>query len=167
MSILAAMGLARLTQKVFANVFTRAIFLILFITLITTSAWHYNSGVFAYYENPHNHARLHPDELAGILWMRDNLSPDSFIITTLNNRHSEWVRALTPFLWQPLSENDEFLINPVGDRSDSPTYNKLKYVAFFTNTEEVKGKFIDNPDKFPLVYSNNVMAIYNVPPRKK
>jgi len=163
-TILSSLAIIHITRLVFPNRIWQALFLVIFISIILTAAWRDNSQVYSFYENPDNYARPHPDEIVAINWMKNNLSADSIIVTTNKNRHSEWIPVLTNMQWLPVSENDDFLSNPVGDASYSPTYNQLKYVVFFLQREIVRGKFVEFPDQYPLVYSNANVAIYNVPP---
>jgi|GEM_PF-2736111 hypothetical protein len=165
-AMLAAIGLSHIIKSVFLSTTSRATFLLVFIALVSVSAWRSNMNVFEFYENLDNNSRVHPEEIAAMYWIRDNISPDSFIITAINSRHAEWLPALTYKQWLPLSENDSFMSNPTGDNNESPTYHKLKYVAFFKFHQNVPSVFTENPLDYPLIFSNDALDIFNIPPQK-
>ena len=166
-TILSAIGLSHIIQTIFSKTITRTLFILIFISIISASAWHANMNVFSFYENPDNYARLHPKELSAIYWMRDNLSPNSQIITVNKNRHAEWIPSLTRHEWLPVSENDNYFSNPDNVPNESQNHDKQKYVAFFTLRENITPSYLQNPDKYPRVFSNKAITIYNIPSSTK
>jgi len=108
---------------------------VLFFGLLALPAWQQAKMTYEYYEIPDNYARLHPLELAAIEWMRDNLSADSKVLTSNINRHTEWIEALTPLRWTPLSENSPLLAHQPPPNAHPS--NRLTYVMFLLNREDV------------------------------
>ncbi|OGY42740.1 MAG: hypothetical protein A3G57_03235 [Candidatus Andersenbacteria bacterium RIFCSPLOWO2_12_FULL_45_8] len=163
-SILASLSLSHIIQTVYKSNFSRVLFSLVIVAYFCTAAWISNSRVYRYYENPANYARLHPDELAAMYWLRDHLTKNSYITTSDKNRHTEWLPVITSLQWLAVSPDDESLINPTNDQIDSLTYRKQKYVAYFTQRENIPTPVLESPGRYPLVFSNQSVAVYHVPP---
>lgn len=162
-TILASLSLPHIIQTVYKSNFSRILFSLVIIVYFCTAAWISNSHVYRYYENPSNYARLHPDELAAMYWLRDHLALNSYITTSDKNRHTEWLPVITSLQWQAVSPDDAALANPTNDRIDSITFRQQEYVAYFTRRENIPVSVSQSPDRYPLVYSNQSVAVYQAP----
>lgn len=162
-TILASLALPYIIQTVYKSNLSRTLFSVVIIAYFATAAWISNSRVYRFYENPANYARLHPDELAAMYWIRDHVDQNSYITTSDKNRHTEWLPVLTSLQWQAVSPDDSSLANPTNDRIDSLTFRKQKYVAYFTRRENIPASVSGSPDRYPLVYTNQSVSVYQVP----
>lgn len=162
-SILTSLALPRLLATVFPGHILRLFFALLIIAYFTAATGTNNYRVFRHYENSDNYARLHPEELSAMQWIRANLPANSYIITSSKNRHTEWLPVITFLPWFALSPDDASLSHPTSDKIDSAMYSRTKYVAFLTRRENIPDNILMSPDRYPLIYANKSFALFRVP----
>ncbi len=156
----AAMAWERITAVLFKYANVRLIVHVVFFLSLAAAAWQHNAAVYAYYESPSRYARLHPDELAAILWLRDNLPSNSLVITSNLNRHSEWIPALTDLVWQAQSDGAPGLLTCVSpEQAASNDAKRPTYFVYFLNRESVPEKITK---LCPEVYRNNGAVVIKV-----
>lgn len=128
----------------------RHIFAALILLSIYIPGWTAAASVFAHYESPSKYARIHPDELSALEWMNNNLPPQSTILSTQENRHSEWIPILTRHQWKSvhgkisaeLLRDDQFThVIYLKKREGVPTYVR---------------------DHFSVVHETDAAAIFNL-----
>lgn len=130
-------------------------FTVTFFATVSLAAWQENARVYAHYDSPSRYARLHPQELAAIAWMKDNLPAGSFIASSQANRHTEWIPILTPHRWQGLEPEE------LEQLSESETYTHL---LFFTKREKVPPRYVDHPDHYPIAFQNEAAVLFGLHP---
>jgi len=108
--------------------------------------------VFNYYESPSRYARLHPEELAAIDWMKNNLPSSSFIVSSEINRHTEWIPILTSLRWHGLP--DDLTLSKL----DSQKYTHAIYLK---KREPLPPEV---RDRFSIIYDTKAAAILKLNP---
>lgn len=156
----AALAWHELNTTIFRREPLRLIFYLLFFLTLAGTAWQHNATVYAYYESPSKYARIHPDELAAIKWLSDNLPQEGMVYSSNINRHTEWIPALTSLRWHPFSDsslmlNGQETLTAVEDGvTQSPVY-----FIYFLNRESVPEKIYS---LYKEIYRNNGAVVFKV-----
>lgn len=163
LSLGAAFSWPWLIRHIFSYTWLRVGLTCAFFATLGAIVWQSNAQVYAYYESPSRYARIHPDELAAIAWLRDTLPADSSIYSTIATRHTEWIDVLTPHQWLPLSSQSaiEEVMQPVLLQTKPPV--GVSYFVLFLRGENLPDIIRDNPEIFPTVYHNDSTVIVQVP----
>ena len=151
---LASLGMTILLRRLSPSPLLRFAITVFLFTAIATPAWVSAAHIYAYYNDPKNYARLHPQEYEAIRWIEENIKEKSTITTGISNRHTEWIPALTIHTWLPVANiNDYSLIAPA---------QKGEYIVYFTAREDISQAAVVDP-RFTRIYQNDKAAIYALP----
>lgn len=129
-----------------------------------TQVWAKNIPIYKFYEAPINYARLHPDELAAIEWMRDNLPAESFVVSTRINRHSEWIPILSGYTWEGLETSSPLFTSRADSVADYAAQKGYTHAVFFHHRESMADTFQGYDNRFPVVYQNKGVTIVSLSP---
>lgn len=122
----------------------------LLVLSIYLPGWTAATAVFAHNESPSKYARIHRDELAALKWMDENLPPQSTILSTQENRHSEWIPILTRHQWQGVHGTiPEHLLQD----------GQFTHVIYLKKREGVPQHVRDN---FSVVHETDAAAIFKL-----
>ena len=151
--LLAAMGLPYVL-RIISRSYLRGLIAITLILSLSVAIWHYNATTYAAYENPQQYRRIHPDEAAAILWLKETVPHQAVIYSTEINRHSEWIPILSHHRWVPFRPGEERLIVKAHDGD--------RFLLYFLKRESVPEEIINNPTQFPIVYNHGQAIIFRV-----
>lgn len=148
--LLSSIALPRLLTTAIPYKWLRLIFTALMLLSIYIPGWSAATAVFAHNESPSKYARLHRDELAALDWMDKHLPPQSSILSTQENRHSEWIPILTPHQWSGIHG---------AIPADLLVDDQYTHVIYFKKREPVPSHVRDN---FSAVYETDAAAIFSL-----
>ena len=156
-----AIGLSELTKQLLPRA-TQLTAILLLCASLTAASWHENKPVYVFYESPSKYARLHPDELEAITWLKGNASHNDIVISTRANRHSEWIPILSHVTWTAYTSNGD-----PWDLPESSFLNFLKdqgvtYIVIFKHRESVDDVLGEKVDLFNMVFENKGSVIYEL-----
>lgn len=161
--ISAALAWPAVLGKTFRQPLARISFgALLFISLFAIT-WRNNTQVYSFYETPEHYNRLHPDVLAALGWMDEQLPVGSYLITTAANRHSEWIPVLTKHQWREINPADPLLQLEGQALSSKAQDEEATHIAFFPYREDVPQEYLNHPEWFPIVFQNNSAVIMSLP----
>lgn len=120
--------------------------------------WDNNSRVYAFYESPARYARIHPDEIAAISWMQNNIPAASNVVASISNRHSEWIPALSSLNLISMPENKIMLRKAGYDISED---SQVKYFIFFLRRESVPKYMLIDPERYRVIFQNKGAVVIN------
>ena len=138
-------------QVLVKNWLTVTVFIVLFASL-GISVWNENAPRYRFYEAPGNYGRLLLGEEASILWLKNNVPPNSHIYSTIANRNTEWIPALTLLTWIPFEPDPVQQIKNHQDQAHS-------YVVYFKQREKVPPQYLNDPSHYKIIYQNNSAII--------
>lgn len=130
---------------------------VLLFTFLGLSTWNHNTQIYAFYESPSRYARIHPDEIAAIEWAGTHLPPDSSLVTSTVNRHSEWIPVLTNLHW--LGKEERELLDKDYLESLKSSRDQV-YLMFFLRREPIPPIVEHNPQEFIPIFRNNGVVIF-------
>jgi hypothetical protein len=162
-TIAAGLALPRLLASAFRHPLSRSLCALLLFTSLASLTWRDNSSVYAFYENPKNHARLHPDVAAAFTWMKDNLPPDSFIASTAATRHTDWIPILAARTWQEVNASHDLLTKKETELIAAAVASPFSHIVFLTDHEGIPEGLAARPDTFPIVFANDTAIIFQLP----
>lgn len=131
-AILFAFAWPYLMNLIFTNTKLRSTFTALFFTAMLISAWQQNSFVYNYYESSSRYARVHPDELSAMYWVRNNTYFSTIVYASQVNRHSEWIPLITRRNLNPTDNLNQLLSS-----ASNFSINNPNYLMIFHNREDV------------------------------
>jgi hypothetical protein len=165
LSVVLAAGLAvpRLLTTAFRHPLSRSLFAVLLFASLASLTWRDNTAVYSFYENPKNHARLHPDIAAAIEWMKENLPADSFVASTAASRHTEWIPVLSSLAWQELNASHDLLTRQGNELREAAAHLPFTHIMFLPDHENIREGLSTQPETFPRVFESNVAVIFRLP----
>jgi hypothetical protein len=161
--IAAALALPALLRSAFRHPLSRSLCLILLFGSLAIFTWRDNAAVYRHYENPDNHARLHPTTIAAMTWLSENLPPDSYIASSAASRQTEWIPVLTPFSWQELNAAHDLFTAQGEALVKTARALPFTHIIFLTDQENVNPNMVAQPDAFPVVFANDTTVIIRLP----
>ncbi|MEX1112053.1 MAG: hypothetical protein WEC84_01205 [Candidatus Andersenbacteria bacterium] len=154
-SIFAGTGLLFLVSNILKQPALQGAVILLLIFTVLPDQLRIAASTFNFYESPGKYARLHRDERAAIDWMKSNLSPTSYIVSSDVNRHSEWIPIFSDLKWEGIKPSDSFW------KSSEDELREVEYthLVLFRNRES------DNVFPFDLdvAYENDGAVILTLP----
>lgn len=157
-TIFAALALLPISRGALPVGWMRMVFVTLLFLAGGAAAWQANARVYAAYESPSRYLRPHPDELAAIAWLQNNLPAKQHILTSNANRHSEWIPLLTSHSLTELSGADPLWKKSGQDLIEALQAAGYTQIVFFTHREGVP----DNWRFLPIVFVNGGAKILTV-----
>ncbi|MDP3997122.1 MAG: EpsG family protein [bacterium] len=161
-SIFSAIAIAEVVRTIrVANILLRVLLVLVFFSM-GVSVWSQQGNIYRYYDDPGNYARVHPDELAAIYWLRDNTAADDGIVSTVANRHSEWIPILSQRQWVGLYADDVLFT------ADNFLFKKISgekgydYAVVFKNREERVDLIKGGVSESSIVYQNDAAEIIKI-----
>ena len=155
--ILASIAMPHLLSRLLKWRLTATLATVVFIGNLGVNTWYNNAYVYNYYESSSRYARVHPDEIAAIEWMKTGLPNNSTIYSVSRNRHNEWIKVLT-------SHNcKEIPPNGVANYFQNTSYPRGSYLAFFTMSETPPEEIRENPERYLPIYENKAVYIVRLP----
>lgn len=158
-TVLAGLGLPFLVRHVFYFRPLQTVFFVLLFASCGLATWHANIPIYAFYEGPSNNARIVPGAIAGIEWLRDNTSPDSLVVSTNTDRHSEWIPIISGLAWEGLPADHPLWHTPPERLPHLIERFNYDYVMFFLNREKPAERFEAGVGHYPVVFENNGAVI--------
>ncbi len=134
-----------------------------FFATMAAATWQHSAEIYSRYESPSRYARLHSGELTAIEWMRSHLPEESRILTTTVNRHSEWIPALTDFVWFGVQENDRMFTLRSQELYAYAVDHPATHMTFFLRREKVPQNIETKPALFHVVYKTKDAVIIELP----
>lgn len=125
---------------------------IIFFSAMLISTWSNNQAIYRFYESPSRYARVHPAELAAMIWMRDNLPAEATIFSTTANRHTEWVPIIAQRHWEPIRVDTVAMVN-----QEQPLY-----FLVLVKREAIPEIFVQNPTTYPVIFQNEAAVLFQI-----
>lgn len=154
LTVCAAVGLASAIQRIHNSTLALTAVLLMLIGMTGTTL-HDNQHIYHRYESPSTDARLRPDNLVAILWLKNHIEENAVIASSGATRYYEWIPVLTNHQWKLIDKQD---------LSDPQTYQSLHdpYFIVFTNQEGVPSRIQSDPEHFHLEFENKGSQIYHI-----
>src|SRR5581483_4927606 len=119
-------------------------------------------SVFSYYAYLPNYGTLLPDEQAAFIWLDHHLPPNSTVYSTIANRNTEWIPALTSLRW--LGEPNTLSLFNAIDRERAPGVSQ--YLIFLKHREKAE-EILDSGNRgpvsrYPTVFENKAVLVIKV-----
>ena len=162
-TVAASLALPRLLASAFRHPLSRFLFIILLFASVASLTWRDTEAVYSFYENPKNHARLHPSVASAISWMSENLPPGSFVASTAASRHTEWIPALTRLPWQEVNAGHDLLTKGGSELVQAAEASPFTHLIFLTDHENVPPNISAQPDAFPVIFANDAAIVFRLP----
>ncbi|MBI3251558.1 MAG: hypothetical protein HYZ62_01455 [Candidatus Andersenbacteria bacterium] len=100
----AAYAFPRLLYKLTLNKAVASLAAGIIISIHGIGTYTENQRILGLYESPSRYLRTSPDEIAAIAWLQEYIEPGQHVITSIANRHTEYLGALTDIQYNELPD---------------------------------------------------------------
>lgn len=142
-------------EQVWKKQWLYVVFFLLLFSSLGSGVWRENSARYNYYESPSRYGRLLRGERSAITWLQANVPTGSQIYSSMENRNTEWISALSTLPWTPITSDPvQHIINT--------SKNVGGYAIYFTHRENLPTEYVTDTIHYRVLYHNDAAAVVQV-----
>jgi len=161
-ALCAAIAFPKLVKTAFRSRISIGVFVTILLLSMSLDVWQGSARIYDIYESQEMYKRLSGQELESLEWAANNLPPDSVIVSSQANRHSEWIPIVVDRDYHGLSDQHDFWSDNDEEMRKIIAENGFTHIVFFQKREDLFGLIADYPDRYPLIFRNDGALIYSL-----